>query len=138
MQNSQEGTILSTRNIHVPSAHDINSCSTVTEVLSRIGDKWSVQVVIGLRDRPRHFNELRRMIAGISQRMLTRTLRGLERDGLVRRTVVHEGLLHVDYALTDLGRSLEEPVAALGMWAVRNRQSVIAAREKFDAASPQD
>lgn len=78
------------------------------------------------------------MIAGISQRMLTRTLRGLERDGLVRRTVVHEGLLHVDYALTDLGKSLEEPVTALGMWAVENRQSVIAAREKFDAVSPQD
>ena len=79
-------------------------CRTVTDILSRIGDKWSIQVVVQLGSGPRRFNELRRIIGDISQRMLTLTLRGLERDGLVRRTVFVPTIPpRVEYELTELG-----------------------------------
>jgi DNA-binding HxlR family transcriptional regulator len=107
----------------------------VSEVLARVGDKWSVLVVGTLGRGPRRFNELRRDIEGISQRMLTLTVRGLERDGLITRTVTPSIPPRVDYALTELGHSLLEPVAALGAWAVNNRTTVDAARQAFDADS---
>ena len=84
-------------------------CRAVSDVLARIGDKWSVLVVSRLGDGPLRFNELRRSIGGISQRMLTLTLRGLERDGLITRTVFPTIPPRVDYALTPLGRDLLEP-----------------------------
>src|SRR5690606_22942521 len=105
---------------------------TVTEVLSRVGDKWTMQVVMSLGEGALRFNGLRRAIDGISQRMLTRTLRNLERDGLVSRTVTPSVPPRVDYALTPLGRSLVVPVTALGDWAVLNREAIAAAREQFD------
>src|ERR1700676_2101410 len=97
-------------------------CRAVSDVLARIGDKWSVLVVSRLRDGPLRFNELRRSIEGISQRMLTLTLRGLERDGLVTRTIFPTIPPRVDYELTDLGRTLLEPVLAISQWAERHRE----------------
>ena len=96
-------------------------CRTISELLSRIGDKWSVMVVGMLgRNGTLRFNELKRMINGVSQRMLTLTLRNLERDGLVSRAVTPSIPPRVDYALTDLGHSLQGPICALSRWALDN------------------
>ena len=111
-----------------------SSCRGVSEVLQRIGDKWSVLVVQTLADGPKRFNELRREIASISQRMLTLTLRGLERDGLVSRTITPTIPPRVDYELTELGQSLRAPVCALGQWAVDNITDIHEAQARFDAA----
>lgn len=116
------------RHRHLP-----EDCRAVSEVLARVGDKWSVLVVTRLGDGPRRFNELRRSIGGISQRMLTLTLRGLERDGLVTRTAFPTIPPHVEYALTPLGRDLLRPVSALGEWALRNQVKIERARSSFDA-----
>jgi DNA-binding HxlR family transcriptional regulator len=107
-------------------------CRAISDVLARIGDKWSVLVVSRLGAGPLRFNELRRSIGGISQRMLTLTLRGLERDGLATRTVFPTIPPRVDYALTPLGRDLLDPVSALGAWAIRNQAKIARAREQFD------
>ncbi len=125
---AQERTPVLPSNLHVP-----EDCRAVSEVLDRVGDKWSVLVVAMLGDGPKRFNELRRAIASISQRMLTLTLRGLERDGLVTRTVFPTIPPRVDYELTELGRSLLAPVNALGTWARQNRQRIQQARIQFDA-----
>src|SRR5437762_378320 len=111
--------------------HD--ACPAVREVLDRVGDKWSVLVVGLLSDGRRRFSELRRAIEGISQRMLTLTLRGLERDGLISRTVYPTIPPRVDYELTALGKSLQTPVIALGQWAYENLSQIEAARAAFDA-----
>jgi DNA-binding HxlR family transcriptional regulator len=108
-------------------------CRAVSEVLARVGDKWTVLVVSTLGDGPKRFNELRRALGSISQRMLTLTLRGLERDGLVTRTVFPTIPPRVDYELTALGRSLLDPVSALGFWARQNRPAIQDARKRFDA-----
>lgn len=121
-----------------PNAHLGSDCRGVAAVLSRVGDKWSVLVIMLLGDRPRRFNELKRMIGGISQRMLTLTLRGLERDGLVTRTVFPTVPPRVDYELTDLGRGLSEPVKALGAWAHRHQPEIETARQNFDGRNSQD
>jgi DNA-binding HxlR family transcriptional regulator len=110
-----------------------SDCRAVSDVLARVGDKWSVLVVTRLGPGPMRFNELRRAIGGISQRMLTLTLRGLERDGLVTRTVLPTVPPRVDYALTPLGRDLLVPVSALGDWAIRNQGKIARAREAFDS-----
>jgi DNA-binding HxlR family transcriptional regulator len=110
-------------------------CRNVTPVLNRIGDKWSVLIVMILARAPHRFNELKRQIDGISQRMLTLTLRGLERDGLVSRTVEPTVPPRVTYALTELGQSLIEPVEALGSWAIAHIACIRAAQERFDAAN---
>jgi len=107
-------------------------CRGVASVLSRVGDKWSVFVIMMLGDGPKRFNELKRMINGISQRMLTLTLRGLERDGLVTRTIFPTIPPRVDYELTDLGRGLSRPVEALGKWAMEHLAQIEAARTRFD------
>jgi DNA-binding HxlR family transcriptional regulator len=118
------------RHKHLPA-----DCRAVSDVLARVGDKWSVLVVTKLGGGPLRFNELRRSIGGISQRMLTLTLRGLERDGLITRTVFPVIPPRVDYALTALGRDLLEPVSALGDWALRNQTKIAHAREQFDGAT---
>jgi DNA-binding HxlR family transcriptional regulator len=115
-----------------PHAHEGADCRAVASVLSRVGDKWSVLIIMLLIDGPRRFNELKRMVGGISQRMLTLTLRGLERDGLVTRTVFPTIPPRVDYELTDLGRGLSKPVEALGKWAFDQRVEIESARAKFD------
>jgi len=107
-------------------------CRGVSEVLARVGDKWSVLIISSLGDGPRRFNEIKRMVGGISQRMLTLTLRGLERDGLVTRTVFPTIPPRVDYELTDLGRSLWKPVEALGTWAREHLPEIEAAKARFD------
>jgi len=104
----------------------------VSHVLQRVGDKWTVLVVTRLGAGPLRFNELRAIIGGISQKMLTTTLRSLERDGFVTRTVFPTIPPRVDYELTDLGRELLEPVRALGDWALKNMARVEAARARFD------
>jgi DNA-binding HxlR family transcriptional regulator len=121
-----------------PNAHDGGDCRAVASVLARVGDKWSVFVIMMLGDGPKRFNELKRMIGGISQRMLTLTLRGLERDGLVTRTVFPTIPPRVDYELTDLGRGLAKPVQALGQWAFENKVEIEGAREKFDGRKDAD
>jgi DNA-binding HxlR family transcriptional regulator len=115
--------------------HVTEDCRAVSAVLARIGDKWSVLIVSRLGNGPMRFNELRREIGGISQRMLTLTLRGLERDGLITRTVFPTVPPRVDYELTGLGRSLLIPVSALGEWAIKNRGKIEDAQAKFDGAS---
>jgi DNA-binding HxlR family transcriptional regulator len=103
----------------------------VREVLNRVGDKWSVLAIVLLGEDSRRFSELRRMIDGVSQRMLTLTLRNLERDGLVRRSVFPTVPPRVEYALTPLGRTLLGPVTALATWATRNGQHIYRARLEF-------
>ncbi len=107
-------------------------CRTISTLLSRIGDKWTVLVVTTLGEGPRRFNELRREIPSVSQRMLTLTLRNLERDGLVSRAVTPSIPPRVDYALTEMGRSLLMPVNALAQWAIDNVQTIHAAQSRFD------
>lgn len=114
--------------------HDPEDCRAVSEVLSRVGDKWTVLVVSALGPGPKRFNEIRRSLGSISQRMLTLTLRGLERDGLVTRTVFPTIPPRVDYELTKLGRSLLEPVNELGLWARQNRPVIEDARRRFDGS----
>jgi DNA-binding HxlR family transcriptional regulator len=114
-------------------SHD---CRAVSGILGRIGDKWSVLIIQRLGEGPRRFNEIKRIIGGISQRMLTLTLRNLERDGLVSRKVTPTVPPRVDYALTDLGRDLLIPVSALGQWAIEHTPCIEAARARFDASEP--
>jgi len=113
--------------------HTANACVAVSELLARIGDKWTVLVVELLEGGPMRFNEIRRTISAISQRMLTLTLRDLERDGLVTRTIYPTIPPKVEYELTKLGRSLYEPIAGLALWARDNRAAIEAARMRFDA-----
>ena len=117
---------------HRAAGHFPEGCQGVSEVLSRIGDKWSVLIVMLLGDGPRRFNDLKRTIGSISQRMLTLTLRGLERDGLVTRTIFPTIPPRVDYELTDLGHSLRGPVQALGQWAFAHLPAIVGARESYD------
>lgn len=111
-------------------------CLAAREVLSRVGDKWSVFVISLLGDGPKRFSEIKRTIEGISQRMLTLTLRGLERDGLVTRTVFATVPPRVDYELTPLGATLLPPVRALATWAQAHRYEIQQARDRFDARDP--
>ncbi|HEY4267430.1 MAG TPA: helix-turn-helix domain-containing protein [Galbitalea sp.] len=104
-------------------------------VLDRIGDKWSLMLIGILDDGPRRFTELLNMTPAISRRMLTHTLRALERDGLITRTIYAQVPPRVEYESTELGRSLTEPVLRLAMWAADNQDSIIANREHFDDAA---
>jgi DNA-binding HxlR family transcriptional regulator len=108
-------------------------CRTISTLLSRIGDKWTVLIVSTLGEGPRRFNELRREIPSVSQRMLTLTLRNLERDGLVSRKVTPTIPPRVDYELTDLGHSLLTPITGLSQWALNNVESIHKAQAQFDA-----
>jgi DNA-binding HxlR family transcriptional regulator len=119
---------------HVP-APSAEGCKATREILDRIGDKWSLYLIVTLANGVRRFNELRRGIDGISQRMLTLTLRGLERDGLVTRTMYPTIPPRVDYELTELGRTLLEPVMALVSWADSNKLAIAEAQQGFDEES---
>lgn len=124
---------MSPKHIDLPEPSE-SGCRATREILERIGDKWTLYVVGALRGGPRRFSELKRDVDGVSQRMLTLTLRGLERDGLVTRTVFPSIPPRVDYELTELGRTLLEPVAVLINWVDRSRPSIEAARARFDAS----
>jgi DNA-binding HxlR family transcriptional regulator len=123
---------MSSRHTQVP-PHVPESCIAVRDVLNRVGDKWSVLVVGTLGDERKRFNELRRSIEGISQRMLTLTLKALERDGLVTRTVYPTVPPRVEYELTSRGRTLLVPISALAEWAKENRVAIQGARLRYDA-----
>lgn len=118
--------------IQVPVTADDRAACTVGGVLRRVGEKWSVLLLVLLADRPYGFNELDRTVDGLSRRILTRTLRALEADGLVSRTGTPQ---RVEYALTGLGRSLLPLVVALGEWAVAHQAELGAARARAAAAS---
>ena len=106
------------------------------QVLTRIADKWTMLVITLLAEEEMlRFSELRRQIEGVSQKMLTQTLRGLERDGLVTRTVYPTVPVTVEYRLTDLGRSLGETVGAIRSWAYANMDEIESSRERYDIAA---
>ena len=109
-----------------------SNCRAMSDVLNRIGDKWSVMVVGMLSRGTLRFNELKRQINGISQRMLTLTLRNLERDGLVTRTIYPEIPPRVEYGLTELGETLKGPINTLWDWSAANHQAIVAARIQYD------
>jgi len=118
-------------------AQQCPDCKRINEVLSRVGDRWSVLVIISLSQYGTlRFNELKRNL-GISQRMLSRTLRELERDGLVNRTQYPTIPPKVEYTLTPLGESFREPVAQLGNWALENLATIDTAREAYDGQAEQ-
>ena len=116
--------------VHDPQSSD---CRAVSQVLARVGDKWSVLIVSLLGDGPRRFNEIKRMVGGISQRMLTLTLRGLERDGLVTRTMHPVIPPRVDYELTPMGATLLETIQQLMDWADSHAGDIYEARQVYDA-----
>ena len=118
--------------------HVTGNCMAVHEVLSQIGDKWTVLIVRSLNDGPRRFSELKRDVEGISQRMLTLNLKTLERDGFITRTVYPTVPPRVDYELTPLGHSLSEPLGVIAQWAITNRQRIVDARIAFDQREPYD
>lgn len=133
---AQEGTNLIPKQPSVPSFEDLlhtQPCEEVAASLSLIGDKWTVLVIAFLANGPRRFNELKRLIGRITQRMLTLTLRQLERDGLVKRQVFPTIPPRVEYELTELGRSLHGPILTLAAWVISNQAALKAARETFDA-----
>ena len=133
---AQEGTALIPGHTEVTGLADLlhsQPCRAMAATLSLIGNKWSVLVIMLLSEKPRRFNELKRLIGGVSQRMLPLTLRELAREGLVTRTVFPTIPPRVDYALTDLGHSLKAPVTDLGLWAIHNQPELTVARQRFDA-----
>src|SRR6476659_3176622 len=140
MEPLHERKHLSLRHIDVPAPVDSGDgpclksagCKNVAPVLNRVGDKWSMMIAMMLAAGPMRFSELRRAIDGISQRMLTLSLRGLERDGLVTRTVTPTIPPRVDYELTELGISLREPVQGLGAWALAHIDCIRAAQARYD------
>lgn len=113
---------------------DEDGTCPIREVLDRVGDTWSLLVILNLQQGTTRFNALRRLVEGISQRMLTVTLRSLERDGLVLRIVRPTSPPEVEYSLTALGMSLAKPIDGLGQWAVENRRLMRNERARFDAA----
>ena len=110
-------------------------CRAIRSVLARVGDKWTMLIIVLLGDGPKRFNEIRRTVSGISQRMLTLTLRGLERDGLVTRTVFPTTPPRVEYELTKLGSSLWGAVEPIGSWARGHVNEILTSREQFDERS---
>lgn len=108
-------------------------CRRLTECLSVIGDKWTIVIIVALMEEPQRFNALKRRIGGISQQMLTRTLKALERDGMVSRTVHPTVPPQVVYALTDLGRSLAVPIQGLGDWARTHLERIETNRSQYDS-----
>jgi DNA-binding HxlR family transcriptional regulator len=117
--------------------HSDEECVSINAVLARVGDKWSLQVLSRLGEGTMRFTELKRSIEGISQRMLTLTLRQLERDGLIHRTVYPTVPPKVEYTLTELGRTIQIPVTALANWALTYRLDIQAARDTFDSKQPE-
>ncbi|WP_034207930.1 winged helix-turn-helix transcriptional regulator [Burkholderia cepacia] len=118
--------------------HDHARCKALGRVLDRIGDKWTIMVVGALSGGPMRFNALQRLVDGVSHRMLTLTLRGLEQDGLVRRTVYPTVPPKVEYELTRIGRSLIEPLSALSSWADANLPAIEAARASYEGERQSD
>ena len=122
----------------MPASHGVTErCRKMSGVLTIVGDKWTVMIVMVLIERPRRFNEIKRLIGGISQQMLTRTLKALERDGMVSRTVHPTVPPQVEYALTDLGHSLSRPLRDLGEWAGSHLEQILGNRVRYDIRKDQ-
>ncbi|MCG5218077.1 winged helix-turn-helix transcriptional regulator [Streptosporangium sp. KLBMP 9127] len=130
---AEEGTLTSVGHTDVrkPIGEDHPVCQ-LRDILDRVGDKWSVLVMNLLGSGPKRYSELQRSIDGISQRMLTLTLRSLERDGLVNRTVTPTSPPRVDYALTEVGQTLSSQVSTLIQWADDHREYVARSRHRYD------
>ena len=128
MSRSEAGAASIAEHMHAPGP----ACTIVKDLMTRVGDKWSVVTVAVLRGGPMRFNAIRRTIDGISQRMLTLTLRSLERDGLVKRRVFPTVPPQVEYELTELGQTLLEPILALAAWAENHHAVIDEARTQFD------
>jgi DNA-binding HxlR family transcriptional regulator len=109
------------------------NCCALADILMRVGDKWTVMVVGVLSHGPRRYSEIAKRIGGISQRMLTLTLKGLERDGLVTRTMYPTIPPRVDYELTERGHTLIAPLSALRTWSAQNQQAIDASRREYDS-----
>src|SRR5215475_4119033 len=118
-----------------PSFHESSACRRISEILARVGDKWTVLVIVQLRDGSLRFSEIKRGLGSISQKMLTATLRALERDGFLTRTVYPTVPPRVDYELTALGRDLLQPVTAMADWASKHADAIDRARARFDGAA---
>lgn len=127
MSITQEGTY-SKRGIH----DETGTCKIASDILARVGDKWSILVVVCLSERPHRFNELKRFIGNITQKMLSQTLRNLERDGFVRREVTDSTPPAVTYSLTEFGREFEEIAVGLAKWAAANSERITKAQLRFD------
>lgn len=129
-----ETDLVSTTKLQGPwDPYDPN-CPT-RQLLGRIGDRWTVLIVGALEERERRFGQLLSLVSGISPKVLTQTLRALERDGLVKREIFPEIPPRVEYSLTELGRELVDPIATIRDWAVAHMERVISAREMYDASS---
>lgn len=139
---AEDGTLASVTHIDVPGpvstptpvSVDMETC-LLRDVLDRVGDKWSVLIMALLSDGPQRYSDLRRAIDGISQRMLTLTLRGLQRDGLVIRTVTPTTPPRVDYSLSPVGETLAGQVSGLIQWAEEHREYIAASRRDYDTAN---
>jgi DNA-binding HxlR family transcriptional regulator len=129
---AKDGTLAGVTHIHVPVTVDRERCQ-LRHVLDRVGDKWSVLVLALLGSGPRRYSELRRAIDGISQRMLTLTLQGLHRDGLITRTVTPSTPPQVHYALTPVGRTLSVEVSSLLRWSEQHDEYIAESRRRYDA-----
>jgi len=138
-KSAQGGTILSDTNTNVSiESHTYEECRALADILVRIGDKWTVMVVGVLAHGPMRYRQIFKVIDGVSQRMLTLTLKGLERDGLVTRTVFPTVPPRVDYALTERGQTLIVPLRALWTWAQENRTAIEDTRRAFDKSRRDD
>jgi DNA-binding HxlR family transcriptional regulator len=115
-----------------------NECRPASQILARVGDKWTILLLVALGDTKMRFNELHRTIEGISQRMLTVTVRALERDGILIRTVHPTIPPRVEYELSERGKSLRRALAPVGIWALENRIGIEASQAAFDAARPKE
>ncbi|WP_127754825.1 helix-turn-helix domain-containing protein [Devosia sp. 1566] len=113
---------------------ELPNCAGVGDVLARIGDKWTVQIVVLLSRRPERFNSIKRQVPGISQQMLTRTLKALERDGLVHRAVRNTTPPQVQYSLSEAGMSLTQTARQLAVWAIEHREFIRDSRASYDNA----
>lgn len=141
---TQGGCFVSVRHTEVTAGSaDLEPCGQpdhpdcgIRDVLDRVGDKWSVLVIVELANGPRRFRQLQRAIDGISQRMLTLTVRRLERDGLLVRTVYPTVPAQVDYRLSETGASLTHLVKALADWSLEHRARIAQARQSYDSDHP--
>lgn len=118
--------------VTAPPEHDAGTCRKVGDLMSYLGDRWTLRTLVALGGGPRRFNQLRRDLEGVSQQMLARTLKALERDGMVTRTVHPSVPPQVEYALTDLGASLAEEGRRVGAWAFARIDEVDTHRDRFD------
>jgi DNA-binding HxlR family transcriptional regulator len=114
--------------------HSPQDCRPIAQILARVGDKWTILLLAALGDRKMRFKELHRAVGGISQRMLTVTVRNLERDGMLIRTVHPTIPPSVEYQLSARGRSLKKALAPIGAWAIEHREAIESSQAAYDSS----